>query len=308
MDASFGPNHLGANEALTPTTPIRSQTSPSIPNSVNETKGHNQSIKHILKPAAVYKNYDLVSTQYIKYDNERKPNECTIQNSITTRGESVSNATTPTSSITSTPRSKNPNMSVKNQCLNTKSYDSHSMQSHTDINRDTNSYSVRSVSSPQLTIKPLARSKVYRKASLKSMNLSNSTIDNVATNHCNSIDLTLDTRIINISNCSVTSTDAKVPFTCLSETTQGEDSDDAKNKWNTGEVHITCNPLSTPYPYSTPHHNIMSETVTEPLDDEPKSRSCGSFLPILSLIPQTVVSFQYLSPKLKFSWWRNKIS
>ena len=42
-------------------------------------------------------------------------------------------------------------------------------------------------------------------------------------------------------------------------------------------------------------------------DKQPKPRSC-SFLPILSLIPHTVISFQYPSPKMKFSWWRNKIS
>lgn len=176
-----------------------------------------------------------------------------------------------------------------------------------DLNRGTNSYSVRSVSSPQLTIKPLTRSKVYRKTSLKSLNLSNSMLDHNVFNHRKS-NLTSEGRIINISNCSITSTDKKVPFPCLSELTQGNDTNDRKDKWNMEEVHITCNPLSTPYPYSTPHHNIMSETVTEPLDDEPKSRSCGNFLPILSLIPQTVISFQYLSPKMKFSWWRNKIS
>ncbi|KOC63953.1 hypothetical protein WH47_01268 [Habropoda laboriosa] len=132
--------------------------------------------------------------------------------------------------------------------------------------------------------------------------------DRTVPNHRKSNVPTIENRIINISNCSITSTDKKVPFLCPSEMTQGNDSNDTKNKWNMGEVHITCNPLSTPYPYSTPHHNIMSETVTEPLDDEPKSQSCGNFLPILSLIPQTVISFQYLSPKMKFSWWRNKIS
>lgn len=90
-------------------------------------------------------------------------------------------------------------------------------------------------------------------------------------------------------------------------------------KWNLENVHITCNPLSTPYPYSTPsatttttattviNTNKTAMTTVE-RDDEPKSRSCGSFLPILALIPQSVISFQYLSPKMKFSWWRNKIS
>ncbi|XP_076395494.1 uncharacterized protein LOC105663625 isoform X1 [Megachile rotundata] len=305
MDASFDPNQLGTNEAHT----IPSQTSFSLSNSINEAKKYNQSIKRILKPASIYKNHDLVSTQYIKHDNERKFNECTIQNSVITQGNVVSTVTTPTSPvITSTSESINPDIFVKNKCLNTNSSDSHHMQNHTDVNRGTNPYSVRSVSSPQLTIKPLTRSKVYRKASLKSMNLSNFVLDHTVLNHRKSNVLPSDTRIINISNCSITSTDKKVPFSCLLETTQGNNTNDTKNKWNMGEVHITCNPLSTPYPYSTPHHNIMSEPVTESLDDEPKSRSCGNFLPILSLIPQTVISFQYLSPKMKFSWWRNKIS
>lgn len=304
MDASFGPNQLGTNEALINNS-IRSQTSFSFSNSINEANKHNQSIKHILKSENIYKEHDLVSTQYIKHNNETNLNECTIQNSIITQEKIITTPTSP--AVTSTLQSINPDVSIKDKHLNTNSNDCHPLQNHMDINRGTNSYSVRSVSSPQLTIKPLTRSKVYRKTSLKSMNLSNSMLDHSVFNHRKS-NLTSEGRVINISNRSITSTDEKVPFSCVSELTQGNDSSDTKNKWNMGEVHITCNPLSTPYPYSTPHHNIMSETVTEPLDDEPKGRSCGNFLPILSLIPQTVISFQYLSPKMKFSWWRNKIS
>jgi len=90
-----------------------------------------------------------------------------------------------------------------------------------------------------------------------------------------------------------------------------------ENKWNSEDIHITCNPLSTPYPYSTPAATTTTTTTTVTSkttatmvesDEEPKSRSCGSFLPILALIPHSVISFQYLSPKMKFSWWRNKIS
>ncbi|XP_076753088.1 uncharacterized protein LOC143424717 [Xylocopa sonorina] len=308
MDASFDPNRLGTNEALTNTSDL-SQIPLSFSDSVNEADKHNQSIERILKPANICKKHDLVSTQYIKRNNETKLNECTIQNSITTHGKTVSNVTTPTSPvIASTPRSINPDISVKDKCLNTNSNDCHPPQNHMDINRGTNPYSVRSVSSPQLTIKPLTRSKVYRKASLKSLNLSNSMLEHSVPNRRKSNVSASECRVINISNCSITSTDKKVPFSCLSETNQGNVSNDTKDRWNMREVHITCNPLSTPYPYSTPHHNSMSETVTEPLDDEPKSRSCGNFLPILSLIPQTIISFQYLSPKMKFSWWRNKIS
>ncbi|XP_076164006.1 uncharacterized protein LOC143144975 [Ptiloglossa arizonensis] len=306
MDASFSPNQLGTNEALI-NTPILSQTTSSFSTSINDKKKYGQCTNSILKSDTGYKKHDLVSAQYIKHNNETKSNECTIQNSAITQENTVSNVTVSTSPVISIPRSINSD-TPKNTFLNTSSNDCHFMQNHLDIKRDTNSYFLRSASSSQLTIKPFTQLKVYRKASLKSMNLSNSVLDNSAPSHRKSNDLTSDTHTTNISNCSTTFTDKKVPFSCLSEMTQGNDSNDRKNKWNMGEVHITCNPLSTPYPYSTPHRNIMSETVTESLDDEPKSRSCGSFLPILSLIPQTIISFQYLSPKMKFSWWRNKIS
>lgn len=93
----------------------------------------------------------------------------------------------------------------------------------------------------------------------------------------------------------------------------------SENKWNLEDIHITCNPLSTPYPYSTPAATTTTTTITTTTttipsktttenDEEPKGRSCGSFLPIFALIPHSVISFQYLSPKMKFSWWRNKIS
>lgn len=168
-----------------------------------------------------------------------------------------------------------------------------------------NCCSVRSASSPQLTTKPLTRSKVYRKASLKStLNSLNSITDHSFADRKKG-QFASDVRIINISNCI--GQEKKVPS---EREVDGEEKrvNEMKNKCNTEDVHITCNPLSSPYPYSTPHRNTLSETATEPLDDEPKARSCGSFLPILSLIPQTVISFQYLSPKMKFSWWRNKIS
>ncbi|XP_078039049.1 uncharacterized protein LOC144471146 [Augochlora pura] len=309
MDASFGPNQLGANEAhANSTAPVLPQNFSSPSEFVNETKKRNESIKHILKSDIAYKKHGVVSNQYIKHNNETKSNECTIQNSMITRETTVSNIEEPVSPLTSTPYCINSDISVKNKCLNIDGNDYQFTQNNMDIYKDNNPRSIRSVSSPQLTIKPLTRSKVYRKASLKSMNLLNSTLDNSTPNHCKNNDLASDNRIINISNCSITFTDKDVPFSYLSATTQGIESNDTRDKWNTGEVHITCNPLSTPYPYSTPHRNIISETVTEPLDEEPKSRSCGSFLPILSLIPQTVISFQYLSPKMKFSWWRNKIS
>ncbi|XP_023289390.1 uncharacterized protein LOC111674199 [Orussus abietinus] len=121
----------------------------------------------------------------------------------------------------------------------------------------------RASSAPHLpTAKPPPRSKVYRKASLKTADV----VD-------------------------------------LPDATSGP-------RWNPESVHITCNPLSTPYPYSTPCQKAALGQTSGPeaQEDEPQARSCGSFLPILALIPHSVVSFQYLSPKMKFSWWRNKIS
>ncbi|XP_043278733.1 uncharacterized protein [Venturia canescens] len=160
--------------------------------------------------------------------------------------------------------------------------------------------SKRSASSPQLAIKPQSRSKVYRKTSLKSSTLKQ-------LNDKSSAEASLEGQ----------PTKPSLTNTPIDKLQTREKLDNTANetrlKWNTENVNITCNPLSTPYPYSTPCHKIpnidtnnRSNVQTE---DEPKSgRSCGSFLPILSLIPQTMVSLHLLSPKMKFSWWRNKIS
>lgn len=168
--------------------------------------------------------------------------------------------------------------------------------------------SKRSASSPQLTMKPLTRSKVYRKTSLKS-----STIKLTGSEQ-ETLSLARITKIGGATKASIAKTgsksdrNGKEPIDDIDKINRSIN--DSKVKWNTENVHITCNPLSNPYPYSTPCHKIDRDKSTdrEQPDEEPKSHSCGSFLPILSLIPQTMVSFQYLSPKMKFSWWRNKIS
>ncbi|XP_018376808.1 PREDICTED: uncharacterized protein LOC108770018 [Trachymyrmex cornetzi] len=166
---------------------------------------------------------------------------------------------------------------------------------------------IRSASLPQLTTK-MPRSKVYRKTSLKSSSLKseiNVGGDGNGTTERNSV-----VRYMGIAaekkqkRKSLTDRDVDVRY---------------ENKWNSENIHITCNPMSTPYPYSTPAVTTTTTTTTVTTtskttatmvesDEEPKSRSCGSFLPILALIPHSVISFQYLSPKMKFSWWRNKIS
>ena len=173
--------------------------------------------------------------------------------------------------------------------------------SETNINSCSESvvHSTRSVSSPQLMPKPPTRSKVYRRASLKStINISN--LDNIRFS---------DSRIINISNRTKLRAENKRTFsTSEGQVIENNSLSDFKVKSDIKNVNnVTCDPTSTPYPYSTSCKKD-AQIETEAPDDEPKGHSCGSFLPILSLIPHSVVSFQYLSPKMKFSWWRNKIS
>lgn len=173
---------------------------------------------------------------------------------------------------------------------------------------------VRSASLPQLTMTAttltttttmtkIPRSKVYRKTSLKSPSL-----------NC---EIVIGGGSVLEKKSIVRYTSAAVQEKKQKRRSLAERETDARseNKWNLEDIHITCNPLSTPYPYSTPAATttttttttIPSKTTTES-DEEPKGRSCGSFLPIFALIPHSVISFQYLSPKMKFSWWRNKIS
>lgn len=166
---------------------------------------------------------------------------------------------------------------------------------------------VRSASLPQLTMK-MPRSKVYRKTSLKSSFLKSEV--NVGGDGNGTTERNGVVRYMSIAaekkQKRKSLADRDVDVRC-------------ENKWNSDNIHITCNPLSTPYPYSTPAATTTTTTTTVTTtskttatmvesDEEPKSRSCGSFLPILALIPHSVISFQYLSPKMKFSWWRNKIS
>lgn len=184
----------------------------------------------------------------------------------------------------------------------------------TDVNRHEESilrftsnsmsgHSQRSTSSPQLTVKPVTRSKVYRRTSLRSspikLNLTvqpSKTINYISKSHLDMHKCESTRHCIDSLSKSYDSAKDEI------------DNDLLKNKWDSSDVRITCNPLSSPYPYSTPCHDSLNYTSNDTKDDEPKTHSCGNFLPIFSLIPQTVVSFQYLSPKMKFSWWRNKIS
>lgn len=163
---------------------------------------------------------------------------------------------------------------------------------------------VRSASLPQLATK-MPRSKVYRKTSLKNPSLKCEV--NVS---ANGNGVTERNGVVRYMTAEKKQKRKSLADRAIDAVARCE------NKWNPEDIHITCNPM--PYPYSTPAAitttttttvtTTTSKATTVENDEEPKSRSCGSFLPILSLIPHSVISFQYLSPKMKFSWWRNKIS
>lgn len=168
--------------------------------------------------------------------------------------------------------------------------------------------SKRSASSPQLFQKSLSRAKIYRKTS---------TIDTIRSiNNCiGQENKRLRTNIIGSGGGG-----KKIIQNKLSITYKNNKSNtkiDCKNNiMDIDKLHIICNPLSTTttttsYPYSTScnENNIKSTNFIKNIEndnDKPKcsdSSSCGSFLPLFGFLPQT-----YLSPKMKFSWWRNKIS
>lgn len=168
--------------------------------------------------------------------------------------------------------------------------------------------SKRSASSPQLFIKPITRAKVYRKASLVSNELTTEQLARpINSTRINNSLITQEKRLRSLKkNGGVNKLMTNDKSNSISELA-------GKVEYNMENVHITCNPLSKPYPYSTSCQNKLpiNNNTSDNQQDEPKSSLgtvCGSFLPILALIPQTVVSLQYLSPKIKFTWWRNKIS
>ncbi|XP_043502678.1 uncharacterized protein LOC122524452 [Polistes fuscatus] len=316
MDASLVPAVTGTNEAQTHSyilSPINS--SPVPPHSLNNLD--NESINLIPKLSNFNSKGIAVSVSYMTENNERKNSKSTIKNCEITQKNTISSSTFACHSMLIGNKNQKSQMTSIMTNSSMKSDDNHCI----NLKKVNNAQCFRSVSSPQLTFKPLTRSKVYRKASLKSStnksslqsDLSTFTIDNFnVVSNIQSMNTTNNSKCILSKANKYRKTPEKCPIqaeTCSEKSKENDSSiANSKNKWNIKDVHITCNPLSTPYPYSTPCQKTASGTVTETQDEEPKSRSCGSFLPILSLIPQTVISFQYLSPKMKFSWWRNKIS
>lgn len=316
MDASLVPAMAGTNEARTLSYIFSPIDSSPLMHPLSNLERNSESLNLVPKLSNFNSKGIAVSVSYITENNERKNSESTIQNCDINQQNTISCSTF---ACYSTPI---------NNTKNLKSQTSITTQSNTRLDDDhyielkkSNAQCFRSISSPQLTTKPLTRSKVYRKASLKSstnkstmqqqsdhanFKISNvNAVSNIQTIKTNNVKCILSTA----NKCRKSNDQCPIQSDTCGKAKENDSSiANSKSKWNIEDVHITCNPLSTPYPYSTPCQKTASGTVTEPQDEEPKSRSCGSFLPILSLIPQTVIGFQYLSPKMKFSWWRNKIS
>lgn len=315
MDASLVPAMTGTNEARTLSYIFSPIDSSPLSHPLNNLETTSESINLVPKLSSINSKGIAVSVSYITENNERKNSESTIKNCEINQKNTISSSTFACHSMSFDIEKQKSQTSIVIQS-GTRSDDGYCI----DSKKANNVQCFRSISSPQLTIKPLTRSKVYRKASLKSStnksslqsDLSTFTIDNFnAVSNVKSMNNTNNSKCILSKANKYRKTPEQCPIqsdTCRKAKENDSGIANSKNKWNIEDVHITCNPLSTPYPYSTPCQKTASGTVTESQDEEPKSRSCGSFLPILSLIPQTVIGFQYLSPKMKFSWWRNKIS
>lgn len=186
--------------------------------------------------------------------------------------------------------------------------------------------SSRSTSSPQL-MSAKARSKVYRRASLKSLSslpvpisplhsrivkLSSSDNNNDKRPQCMHSAKT---------NCEPyckeqldpLKSNASYPYPCPNFQSNSNHNDEYDQQRNHRRRH---------HHHQFPHHlqqqqnlhknKFKNESVVQQdnqVKQQSKIKSCAaSFMPILSFIPHTVISFQYPTPKMKFSWWRNKIS
>ncbi|KAK2578137.1 hypothetical protein KPH14_001327 [Odynerus spinipes] len=294
----------GTNEAQTLSYILSPTDSSSLLHPLSNLETTSESINIIPKLSNINSKGIAVSVSYLTENNERKNSDGSIKNCEITLQNTISYSTFACYSMPVNRKNLKSQTSVA-----TRSDDNHCFEF-----KKANTQCFRSISSPQLTTKPLTRSKVYRKASLKSSasklssQSGNATFtSNIQTIKTSKNDKCMLSTVPNYrktpDQCHINKSDA-----CGKVNENDYSIANSKIKWNIEDIHITCNPLSTPYPYSTPCQKTASGTVTESQDEEPKSRSCGSFLPILSLIPQTVIGFQYLSPKMKFSWWRNKIS
>ncbi|XP_014209808.1 serine/threonine-protein kinase phg2-like [Copidosoma floridanum] len=169
------------------------------------------------------------------------------------------------------------------------------------------SSSSRSTSSPQL----MSRSKVYRRASLKSLTSLSSTTSQPA-----------QSRIVRLGRVKIADKRG-TPLDHVAKT-----SNTGSNNSAFGDKKVPCQAFSQPVHRSPDDdsslcskskkensNGVLQQVEQQQLQEEEKQqqqqtkgKSCSSFLPILSLIPNMVISFQYPSPKMKFSWWRNKIS
>lgn len=161
-----------------------------------------------------------------------------------------------------------------------------------NLNKENNVSSSRSTSSPQL-INVRSRSKAYRRASLKSLTSIGS--------GSSLLQQPVSSRIIRLTNRGKVSNSQT---TCRSlDLVVSLGKKQNLNEENVSSYQAFTNELNRSV--TQEHHEVKK---IEQQQQTNKSKSCSSFLPILSLIPNTFVSFQYPSPKMKFSWWRNKIS
>ncbi|XP_031779766.1 uncharacterized protein LOC116416227 [Nasonia vitripennis] len=185
--------------------------------------------------------------------------------------------------------------------------------------------SSRSTSSPQL-MSAKTRSKVYRRASLKSLNSLPALI------------LPLHSKIIKLSssdnnndkipecmqsakiNCTLHGKERldllKPSASCLHPSPIFQNNSNNIDKYDYQRNQKVYRHHRYPHHVQHQQHlhknKVTNESVVQQdnqTKQQSKVKSCAAnFLPILSFIPHTVISFQYPTPKIKFSWWRNKIS
>ncbi|XP_057341436.1 uncharacterized protein LOC130678302, partial [Microplitis mediator] len=82
-----------------------------------------------------------------------------------------------------------------------------------------------------------------------------------------------------------------------------------KNQLNIKHVGKICDSLSKSFPHYTPYYKLSVCNLSKNSKKEPKCNSgtCSYFsIPVYTTL--TVISFHCPNPKIRFSWWRNKIS
>lgn len=82
-----------------------------------------------------------------------------------------------------------------------------------------------------------------------------------------------------------------------------------KNQLNIKHVGNICNSLSKSFPHYTPYYKLSVYNLSKNSKKKPKCNSgTCSYFPIPVYTTLTVISFHCPNPKIRFLWWRNKIS